>query len=171
MPIQFDENEWYIILNIVFGYLWVIFAPKRYPRSISILAVLFCVSIAIILDHSIATPPLDLYDINDRKSYELFDAITYFMYTPFALLSVYLYDKYNPKGLYYTAYVVGWSLLAVFFEWLAVKCHVFTYNKWTLLYSFAVYIVATPLQLAFFRYTLKYFNDNRQKFNDHPDVD
>ena len=30
MPMKFDENEWYIILNIVFGYLWVFFAPKRY---------------------------------------------------------------------------------------------------------------------------------------------
>ena len=45
-----------------------ILCPQKVPKSISILAVLFCVSIAIILDHSIATPPLDLYDINTKKN-------------------------------------------------------------------------------------------------------
>jgi hypothetical protein len=158
LPIRFDANEWYILLNSVFGYTWVLFLPKRYPRTISVLVVLFCVSVATIFDHTIGMPPLDMYDINDQKKYELMDVITYFMYCPYALLSVYLYDKFNPKGFYYTAYIVGWSFLAILFEWLAVKCHVFTYNHWSLINSFSVYIVSMTLQLNFFRFILRYFS-------------
>lgn len=161
LPIKFDANEWYILLNSVFGYTWVLFLPKRYPRAISVLVVLFCVIVATIYDHTLATPPLDLYDINDQKNYELMDVITYFMYCPYALLSVYLYDKFDPKGIYFTAYIVGWSILAVIFEWLAEICHVFTFNHWSLLYSFSMYLVSTTLQLNFFRFIIRYFNKTR----------
>ncbi|MDB5085131.1 MAG: putative rane protein [Bacilli bacterium] len=163
LPIKFDENEWFILLNIIVGYTVVSFLPKRYPRAISVLVVLFCVSLAIILDHAIASPPLNLYDINDQKKYELMDVITYFIYSPYALITVYLYDKLRPKGLYYTAYVVGWSLFCLLFEWLAEKCHVFTYEKWNLVYSFSVYLAATPLHLWFFRFILGYFQASQKK--------
>jgi hypothetical protein len=163
LPIKFDENEWFILLTILFGYSWVLFAPKRYPTTISVLVILFCVSAALIIDHSIAGPPFDLYDINDRKKYELFDVITYFMYSPYALLSVYLYDKFDPKGFRFTAYIVGWAILCTFFQWLALKCHVFTYNNWNMSYSFSVYLVLTYFQLSFFRLILRYFNENSHK--------
>jgi hypothetical protein len=158
LPIKFDQNEWFITLNTLFGYTWVLFFPKRYLRVISVLVILFCISMALIIDHAIASPPLDLYDINDRKEYELFDVFTYFMYTPYALLCVYLFDKFNPKGIHFTAYIIGWSLLSLSFEWLAVKCHVFTFYNWSLLYSFSVYLVTTTLHLSFFRFILIYFS-------------
>ncbi|GMA61228.1 hypothetical protein NZD89_16250 [Alicyclobacillus fastidiosus] len=161
-PLDFDANEWFIILNIVLGYTLVLLLPRRYPRVVSILVVLFCVSIAIILDHSIATPPLDMYDINDQKKYELMDVITYLMYSPFAILSVYLFDKFNPRGLYFTAYVIAWSGFATLFEWLATLCRVFTYTEWHLLYSFSVYLVATVSEIGFFRLILRHFNKTRK---------
>jgi hypothetical protein len=163
LPIKFDANEWFILLNSVFGYTWVLFLPKRYPKAISILVVLFCVLVATIFDHIIGIPPLDMYDINDQKNYELMDIFTYFMYSPYALLFVYLYDKFDPKGLYITPYIVGWSILSVIFEWLAVKCHVFTYNNWSLIYSFSVYLVSTTLELNFFRFIYRYFSETRKK--------
>jgi hypothetical protein len=123
------------------------------------MVVLFTVTVAIIMDHTIATPPLDLYDLNDRNKYEVTDVITYFMYAPYALLSVYLYDKFNPKGLYFTAYVIMWSLLAVGFEWLAIIFNVFKYHGWTLLYSFSFYLFATTLHFKFFQFILRYFKE------------
>lgn len=165
LPLRFDGNEWFIIVAIVLGYICVAFLPKRYPHAMSVLIVLFCVTIAIILDHSIATPPLDMYHINDQNKYELMDIITYFMYSPYALISVYLYDRLNPKGLYLVAYIIGWSTLAELFEWLASIFHVFTYTGWHLFYSFSVYLVATPVQLIFFRYTMKYFNEHKGRNN------
>jgi hypothetical protein len=163
LPKRFDQNEWFILLNITFGYVWIFFSPKKYPNVISLLAILFSVCMALIIDHAIAPPPLDLYDINDWKEYELFDVITYFIYTPYALLFVYLYDKFNPKGLYFTANIIIWSLFSVGFEWVAAKFHVFTYNNWSLLYSFSVYLVTTTLQLSFFRFILRYFNEKTDK--------
>ncbi|MDB4866049.1 MAG: hypothetical protein JWR03_382 [Cohnella sp.] len=158
LPIRFDANEWYILINSTCGYLWLFFSPKRFPHSISVLLVLFCVSAAIIYDHAIAGPPLDWYNINDYTKYELFDVFTYFMYAPYALLCVYLYDKFKPKGLWFTAYIVLWSLLCVGFEWLAMICHVFKFHKWSLVYSFSVYLIMTSLYLRLFEYLLRKFH-------------
>lgn len=162
LPERFDQNEWFIILNILFGYLWVFFVPRRFPKAISVLVVLFSVCMALVVDHAIASPPLDLYDIGDHKKYEWMDIITYVMYTPYALLSAYLFDKLNPKGLYVTAYIVGLSLLSVFFEWLADLMHVFTYNKWNLFYSFAVYLVSSSLYLWFFRFIMGHYKKSKR---------
>lgn len=104
-----------------------------------------------------------MYNLNDQQKYELMDVVTYFMYSPYALISVYLYDRLNPRGIFFVAYIVGWSAFAVCFEWLAVIFHVFTYTGWRLLYSFSVYLIATPLQLLFFRYTMRYVRNSRTK--------
>ncbi|WP_067619061.1 hypothetical protein [Alicyclobacillus acidiphilus] len=163
LPRRFDGNEWFILGTIALGFVCVVLLPKRYPNAVATLVVLFCVSIAVILDHTIATPPLNMYNLNDQQKYELMDVVTYFMYSPYALISVYLYDRLNPRGIFFVAYIVGWSAFAVCFEWLAVIFHVFTYTGWRLLYSFSVYLIATPLQLLFFRYTMRYVRNSRTK--------
>ncbi len=154
LPEQFNENEWFIILTIVCGFILILFLPKRYPLVISILMILFTVTIAIIMDHLIATPPLDLYDLNDLKKYEVTDIITYLMYSPYALLCVYLFDKFDPKGIYITAYVILWSLFALGFECLAVFFNVFKFSGWTFLNSFAFYLLATSIYILFFRFIM-----------------
>lgn len=145
LPIKFDENEWFIIGNLLFGFGAVYFLPKRFATTISILIMLFSMSIAKIVDHAIAGKPLDLYDIGDTKKYEFFDVIGYMMYLPYAYMSVYLYDKFSPKGFYLTIYITLMSLSGIIFEWIAVKLHVFTYVKWTLFYSFPVYLTVSIL--------------------------
>lgn len=162
LPKRFDANEWYVILNSLFGYAWIFFVPIRYPRSVSWLIVLLTVSSAIVMDHAIAGPPLNWYDTNDQPAYELIDVFTYFMYAPYALLCVYLYDKLDPKRLWFTAYIVGWSLFCVGFEWLAVQCHVFTFYKWKFMYSFSVYLVMTTILINMFRFLLRHFYDRSE---------
>ncbi|WP_053071817.1 hypothetical protein [Ornithinibacillus contaminans] len=167
LPEQFDENEWFIILTTVFGFILILLLPKRYPHVISILMVLFTVTIAIIMDHLIATPPLDLYDLNDLKKYEVTDIITYLMYSPYALLCIYLFDKFDPKGKYITAYVVFWSLFALGFESLAAFFNVFKYSGWTFLNSFAFYLLATSIYIFFFTFTRDLLKSNKVKFLPH----
>ncbi|TJY41807.1 hypothetical protein E5161_11425 [Cohnella pontilimi] len=161
-PARFDANEWFIILNSLLGFAWVFFAPVRYPHSISILIVMFCVSAAIMMDHAIAIPPVDMYDINDRPTYEWMDFFSYFLYAPYALLCVYLYDKLDPKGLWFTAWIIGWSLFCVGYEWLSVQCHVFTFKKWNLMHSFCMYLVMTTIHVQLFRYLRKHFQDRSE---------
>jgi hypothetical protein len=163
LPFKFDQNEWFVIITCVVGYLWLLFVPKRYPHVISILIMLFTVTIAVIMDYTIATPPLDLYDINDFKEYELTDGFTYFMYSPYALLCVYLFDKFNPKGLFFTIYFVAWSLFSLGFERLAVAFNVYKFHGWTFLYSFSFYLIATPLLLKYFQYLLRSFYDKHNQ--------
>lgn len=169
-PKLFDQNEWFVLLTIVAGYIVMALLPQRYPRAMSVLIVLFCVSAAYVMDHAIASPPLDLYDINDRKEYEWIDLVTYLMYSPYALLCVYIYHKLRPRKLWFTGYIIGWSLFCVFFEWLAIMCHVFTFHGWSLVYSYSVYIVMTVIHLWFFEYLLRnFYRQDTKEFV--PDVD
>ncbi|MFC3015463.1 hypothetical protein [Virgibacillus litoralis] len=163
LPEQFNENEWFIILTTVCGFILILLLPKRYPHVISILMVLFTVTIAIIMDHLIATPPLDLYDLNDLEKYEVTDIVTYLMYSPYALLCVYLFDKFDPKGKYITTYVVFWSLFALGFEWLAVFFNVFKFSGWTFLNSFAFYLLATSIYILFFRFIMDSLKSKKAK--------
>ncbi|WCK55090.1 hypothetical protein PP175_03625 [Aneurinibacillus sp. Ricciae_BoGa-3] len=122
-------------------------------------------SIAKIIDHAIAVPPLDLYDINDQPKYEFFADVGYLMYTPYAYLAVYLFDKFKPKGLQITLYIFLMAVAGVLFERLAVYFHVFTYKGWTTLYSFPVYLGVATLHLIFSTFLVNYFKDlttNRQ---------
>ena len=107
---DFDQDEWFILINML-GFLWVIFLAKRFPLIVKILVLLFSMVNAVAIDHSIAASPLDLNDIGDQATYELFDELGYLMYTPYAYLSVYLYHKFNPKGLKFTLYVILMSLV------------------------------------------------------------
>jgi hypothetical protein len=159
LPITFNANEWFIMLSIALGFTWLLFTPRRYPQSISVLIILFTVTMAIIFDHALAAPPLDLYDINDTKKYDLMDVISYLIYSPYALLCVYMYDKLNPSGNYFTIYVIGWSLFCVVFEWAAVKCHVFTFIYWNLAYSFSVYLIMTVVHINLFRFLRRRFRE------------
>lgn len=161
LPLNFDENEWFIILNLLLGVIVVYILPKRFATVITILIMLFSMSIAKIIDHAIAGEPLDLYDIGDQKKYELWDVIGYFMYLPYAYLSIYLYDKLNPKGIFLSVYIILMSLSGIIFEWIAIKFHVFKYEKWTLFYSFSVYLAVSIVHILFFNFLKKYLKNNR----------
>ncbi|WP_436234877.1 hypothetical protein [Paenibacillus sp. LjRoot153] len=66
--------------------------------------------------------------------------IYYFNYPLYAYLFLYFYDKWKLKGMNRILFIIGFSLLSLFFEWLADLCHVFTYKGWKLWYSFIVYM-------------------------------
>jgi hypothetical protein len=109
---------------------------------------LFNVFLGQTVDYIIAVPPYDLYDVNDRPNYEIFDFILYFLlYPPTAYLVIYFYNKWRIKGLYVIAYIVGCAILTVGLEWVAHFFHVFTYKNWILIYSFPVYFAVYGLNI------------------------
>jgi hypothetical protein len=156
-PEKFDENEWLIIATMVGGLLLYKLLPKRFPPSLAFLVMVFSSFFSRTVDHILASPFLDFYDVMDSPKYEFFGVFTYFMYAPFAYLFVYLYDKYKVHGMYATFYILGFSLVGIGFEWITTKLHIFNLKAWKLSYSYTVYLFAQYCTLLFFLYLKKIY--------------
>lgn len=154
LPQKFDQNEWFIIISLAVGVVTVILLPRRFPLSVSILMMVFAATVARTLDHLLAGPTVDVYNITDTGRYDLFDLITYTLYAPFAYIFVYIFDRFNIKGYWILLYVVIASLLGTLYEWLCVVFDVFNYKGWNIKYSYGFYLSTQPLTLLFFRYIM-----------------
>lgn len=155
-PERFDENEWFLIV-ILAGSVLLLFLPKRFPTSMSILLMLFSSFYARTFDNILAAPFFDFYDIMDSDKFELFGVFTYFMYAPFAYLFLYFYDRFNIKGGNIALYILGSSLFGIGFEWITTKFNIITYKDWNLAYSFTVYLFVQYTTILFFHYVKKLY--------------
>jgi apolipoprotein N-acyltransferase len=151
-PEKFDENEWMLIVTIIGGVLLYKFLPKRFPHSMAFLIMVFSSFYSRTVDHVLASPFLDFYDVMDNPKYEFFGVFTYFMYAPFAYIFIYFFDKYNLKGMKAALYILGFSLFGTGFEWISTKLHIFTLKEWKTAYSFTVYLFVQYCTVLFFLY-------------------
>lgn len=149
-PTKFDENEWTIIIAVLFNLLIFKFMPKKLPKEIIPLIVLISISFPKILDHTIAIKPYNFYDLTDTKHYEIFDLILYAVYPAFGYLFVYFVEYF--KGLKLVLYFLIWCLISGVMEFFFVKLHVYTYNHWKLIYSMAIYVVVLALTYLFYKF-------------------
>ncbi|WP_377559021.1 hypothetical protein [Ornithinibacillus salinisoli] len=154
MPTNFGANEWFVILSIVVTYTILFLLRKYFSASFTILIILFSASIARIVDHVLAGPPFDLYDIMDTEKFDLLDVFSYFLYGPFAYIFLYLYQKFNIQGMYTYIYTLLWSGLSVAYEWITVLFGVFSFKEWEPLYSFPVYLFVQSLTILFYHICL-----------------
>lgn len=154
-PKELGENEWFLIVALVVFSMTILFLPKRFPISLTILIMVFSSVVARVSDHILAGTNLDLYDVMDSGKYDFFDIISYLLYPPFAYLFVYFYFSWRISGLAISLYILLWSIGGVAFESLAVYFKVFTYKGWSLKYSFLLYLVIQTATLVFFHFLKK----------------
>jgi hypothetical protein len=149
LPIHFSSNEWFVLAAATIGLTTVYLLPRRFPIALAAIVWAFNFFLAIVLDHFLAGPIYDMYDIFDSPKYELFDLFTYLVvYPPAAYTLVYLYDKWRLTWLQTVAYILGCVLLTTVLEWLAAKCGVFHYKGWKLIYSIPSYSVIYMINIA-----------------------
>lgn len=145
LPKKFDENEIFIlILCVLYTFIFVKLLPKRFSYSTSIILFLFNISIGITVDHFLAGPPLDLYDVMDSKEFELLDLFLYlFIYGPATYTFIFIYDKwfYHKSVIKKLIFLLFISLLNTVFEYLAFILDVYKYNGWKVYYSIPVYFL------------------------------
>lgn len=147
---KFNQNEWFV-LTLLLCYIIVFLLPKRFPLLTSLLFLLFGISIAIFMDHSISINPIDFYDVNDSSKFELYDFLLYFAYGPFSYLMVYFFDKFKLKKRQILLYIPLCSFAAMGFEWLAKQFGVFHYkNGYQILYSLPIYLVVFSILFYFY---------------------
>ncbi|TWE09183.1 hypothetical protein FB550_1011215 [Neobacillus bataviensis] len=157
LPKHFDQNEWFIVIGLFLSIL-LVRLPKRIPTEVSYLIVLLSLAIPNIIDHSIAAiSPYDAYRINDSEKYELFDVLLSGVYVPFGYLCVYFYEWLRPKKMMTVLYILSWDLFAIFFEFVIVRLHVFTYHGWSLSYSFPTYLLVISLFLLYYEFLLFHY--------------
>jgi hypothetical protein len=141
--------------------------PKRFPPVSITVFVVFTVFISQSVDSLIAVKPFDLYDVSDSSKYEVMDIVIYYLnYPSLAYIYLYFYDKWNVKGMYRILYIIGFSLISVFFEWIALLCHVFTYKGWKLWYSPFVYIAVYILYILMFHLQQRWLKIDLPSTND-----
>jgi hypothetical protein len=161
-PEKFDQNEGFVLITLLLSIIFIFICPKRMPISITILIMIFSLTIARLADHLLSSPKIDLYSMMDSGKYEFFDLILYFLYAPFGYFFVYVYEKLKVNGYLTTIYILLWSLFGTFFEWISVNFEVFEYKEWELKYSFTVYVFTQAITLLLYGYLRKQHN-NMQK--------
>lgn len=148
---QFDLNEWFVIGMIVVGLCLIYFLPQKLPLLTTIFCLLIGPYLGLIFDHTIAVPPLDLYDVGDDHGYSLFDLLSYCMYAPFGYIFIYFYERLHIKGQLRGVYILFWAVMAILLEWICVKVGIFHYkNGYKLLYSIPVYFFVESLLLLLY---------------------
>ncbi|MGB8954307.1 MAG: hypothetical protein WCC10_02980 [Tumebacillaceae bacterium] len=149
----FDLNDYVLLALIVIGFGLVYKLPKRFPRTVTLLLLLFCSTVASLPDNSLGGFSIDLYDIMDGPTYSIMDFIVYFFYPPYGYLFVYFYDRLQVKGFWNVLYITGCSLAAIALEWVCVKVGIFQYkNGYFINYSFCIYLATQSMTLFFYRY-------------------
>ncbi|MDQ0062881.1 hypothetical protein [Paenibacillus harenae] len=163
LPKRFDANEWSIILSLAAGYA-ALFLPRRlFPFPVSLLIVLFGITVPKLFDATLAVPPFELYDINDYPKLELMDVALHLVYGPFAYFFIYGYARFRIRGPSTIAWIVCCSLLGVGIEWLGTLVGVYTHKNWNLLYSFFVYGCLQGLLLVFSRLWLRSWETTKKR--------
>ncbi|MGG3562393.1 hypothetical protein ABES03_12375 [Neobacillus rhizosphaerae] len=152
LPQKFDQNEWFILFTIIVLVCLLNKLPRRFPTSITILLLMFTISVARGVDHVIAGPHVDLYDIMDSGDFELFDLLCYVPYAPFGYVFIYLYDKFQLKGISLILYIVIFSVGSIGFEWMTGSNYIsyLKYSSWKPIYSLPIYLVIQPCTILFF---------------------
>jgi hypothetical protein len=153
LPKSFDSNEWFIIGASIVAW-GCAFPLVRRQQPLLVLGIwLFNFLLAQMADFTLAVKPFDLYNINDRKEYGLFDLILYMVtYPPVGMLAAALPSRLRMNAAQTTVFILAASALTVGLEYAAHLAGVYHYHGWKLIYSYPSYIVSFLLNLWFYRY-------------------
>jgi hypothetical protein len=161
--VRFPEiNVWFTTVIFVLGCLLVVRLPPRLPRVVSALIMMMSLMLPMVFDHTIGSPPIDLYDTNVKPWLTFSELPTWGMYTVFGYLFIYLYDKFNIRGVGIPFYILVWALSGTAFEALSVTLNVFSYKGWSLRYSFLVYLCTQLLTVIVFRILMRDFTRTKE---------
>lgn len=164
LPQQFDGNEWFLIISLCIVITFSLLLPRRFPTIVTLVFLALGMGISMFVDFILAPPPNDIYDVNDSGDYyEFFEILFYYLYSPFAYIFVYFFDKWKIRGLFISLYVLVWSLIGVGFEAIAVFFHVFKYKEWNLGFSFVFYLFIQSFEIfLYYRIKEKYQQNKRE---------
>jgi hypothetical protein len=147
----FNANEWFVIAMIVIGGIAVLVFPKRFTPTQTAFNLMIGVVFGLMLDHTIALPPFDYYDVGDKAQSEFFDIFSYIMYCPFGYFYIYFFERLKIRGFKTLLYIAIWTCLGILIEWLGVNVGVFHYKHgYKLMYSVPIYLILESIHLGIY---------------------
>jgi hypothetical protein len=139
---EFGKNEIYILIMLVIAYAAFFLFPKRLPRSITILLLVWGFVSSTFFDFTIGGGLLDLYRVNDSNKYELFDLLSYFLFAPFSYFFVYFYERFKIGRKAFIFYVLGWCSVGLIMEKVSGFMGLTHYQHgYSMKYSLVVFLV------------------------------
>jgi hypothetical protein len=128
----------FVCVVTVFNYLIIWFMPKNLSRQemYSTFGIVSIITISV--DITLADTWLHLYEIW-KPGIQISAVLVEAFLTPsFAVL----YLNFMPsKRSKFVTYLLIWVIGSVVFEWLSVQFHYLTYYKWSIWYSFPIYLI------------------------------
>ncbi|XEC94748.1 hypothetical protein AB6A23_26260 [Paenibacillus tarimensis] len=150
---RFDQNEWFVLAMLVLSYAAVIALPKRLPRSILILGLIWGFASSTLLDFTIGGGLMDFYRVNDSNRYELTDLFVYLIFASFGYLFVYFYEWFQIDRRTFVFYVLVWSALGMGVEWIAEWTGMTVYQHgYKFEYNFVVFLVVQTITGLYYAY-------------------
>lgn len=150
---HFDKNEIYILILLAVAYGAFFLFPKRLPRDVTLLFLIWGFASSTFYDFTIGGGLLDFYKVNDSDRYEFFDLLTYFSFSTFSYFFVYFYERFNVKRVKFIFYVIGWVIIGIFMErlsmWMGVIHLQHGYKQY---YSSIVFLITLTITGLFYKY-------------------
>lgn len=153
---RFDLNEW-IILGMLLG-MWAIFfiLPKRLPRYITILSLVWGSVSGMLFDIVIGTSVIDFYSLNDNNHYEIFDFLYFLTLAPSGYFFIHFYDLLKIKKKRFIWYVLIWSFIGYGTNCFLTKMHIIDFqNGYKLSYSIAFFLTTQTITGLYYQYVKK----------------
>jgi hypothetical protein len=151
LPIEFDENEWFVIIVIVLLVSLFIFTRKILPFAMIVAILVYFATIGKWTDYVIGIK-LQRYLALDTFKQDLFDWLSLEIAYPLVgYFFVYFLIRWKIKGIITLLYIVVWSILLTFSEWISSLFHVFIYFRWNLIYSFVIYFFVLSLGFLYLK--------------------
>ncbi|WP_257351683.1 hypothetical protein [Pseudalkalibacillus decolorationis] len=148
---NFDKNEISILIMLILAFIVLGLLPKRFPRNITLLSLLWGLSSGMLFDFTIGGGLMDVYKVNDLQRYELFDLLYYLLFTPFSYFFIYFYDTLGINKKTFIWYVVGWSIVGLIVNWLLTWLDIIQFqNGYVLPYSFSVFLIIQTITGVYF---------------------
>lgn len=142
---QFNGNEYFTLLALLFGLLLVIFLPRRFSYKDVIIYFMTGVFSGFFFDHMLSVQPIHFYHVNDTSRFQVMDFATYWIYCPFSYMYFYVLDYLHVKKSLIPTYIMVWSLIAVLFEGIGAHVGVYHYTHgYKIYYSFGIYWYSVP---------------------------
>lgn len=158
---RFNGNEVFDLVLLAF-YVLVLILPKRFPKPISLVFILFGIYSARFWDQLLGTPAMNFYDINDSSGIDVFDIILYLSYGPFSYFIIYIFDRLKLKKQSLIPYILLWAVIALGFEWIGDILEVFHYkNGYRILFSFPIYLITYSILFLLYYKLFKRNEENK----------
>ncbi|WP_085522515.1 hypothetical protein [Tuberibacillus sp. Marseille-P3662] len=154
---HFDKNEIYLSIAFVIVYAIFFLLPKRFPRDVTMMYLVWGFAIATLFDFTIGGGLINFYQVNDSGDYELFDVVTYFMFAPISYFFIYIYDALGINKKTVIGFIIVWTIIGLGAEWVSSVMGVTHHQRgYQIPYSVPVFLVVQTITLLYYELIMKF---------------